>query len=452
MPRLHAIIWLVVASSSIGTSATAGTQHYSSESDTAYERPNILVQASRSDRQPQVPLTLETAIDLSLNHNPLLAASGYQIKAQHAAARQANLLLNPELSFDVENLGGNGSLSGGELQEFTVGFSQLIELGGKRSKRVRVATAELESVRSANESRRQDVIRATSLRFFRILANQERLLVSDSLLATANQFFESVRARRMAGKVSTLVERRANLQLTTAQIQRADAAKNLSISWNDLRALWGGFQDSSTVAIGEMEQVMRVPLIESLALRLEQHSEVIRSRSLVEVQRAVVALERSRAIPDPTVTIGARRIRELGSTGAVASVSIPLGLFNRNQGSIESAHHEVAVAEAMLKATQTDLYAQLHNLYAEVVAARNEALILDQRALVDAMENMNATVAGYTDGKFDLLTVLDAQRVLLSISTRHIDALERFHHSRIELERLISVSFSNLASVEADHE
>lgn len=450
MQRLYAILWLVAASISFGTIATAQAQHYASEADSSNER--LSTSTSQSSGQTHVLLTLQTAIDLSIKHNPRLAAAEFKSEAQQASVRQANLFPNPELSLDAENFGGSGSLSDGEFREFTLGISQLVELGGKRSKRNQVASAELEALLSSEESRKQDVIKATSVRFFRILANQERLLVSDSLLATANQFFESVQERRIAGKVSALVERRAKLQLTTAQLQRADAVKNLLISWNDLRSMWGGFPDSSTVAVGEFEQVVTVPSIESLTQRLDYHSEVVRSRNIVDLQHAVVALERSLAIPDPTVGFGARRIRELGETGAVASVSIPISLFNRNQGSIESARHEILVAEQMLRATQTDLFAQLQNLYADVMAARNEALVLDQRALVDALENMNATVAGYTDGKFDLLTVLDAQRVLLNISTRHIDALERFHLSRIELERLISVSFSNLSSEEADHE
>lgn len=452
MLRLSATMWLFVALLVVATPATAEMWQLSPSSETQSQKRNSSTGASSSVSLLAIPLTLETAITLSINNNPLLSASRYRVNSRRAVVSQAKLLPNPELSFDAENFGGEGQLQGGGLGEYTIGLSQLVELGGKRAKRTQVAKAELELVVSSGDIQRQDVLRSTSNRFYRILADQQRLSVSENLFEIAQQFYTSVRERRVAGKVSALEERRANLQLTSTRIQRAAALQSLASSWIELRSLWGTYRDSSTVAVGELDDVMSAPPIEMMIQRLEQHPDIVNARNNVALQRSISVLEKAQAVPDPTISIGGRRIRELGATGATASVSIPLSLFNRNQGSIESASHEISVAEAILEATQTELYAHLHYLYSEVESAREEVLTLGDQALVDAVENMNATVAGYKDGKFDLLTVLDAQRVLLNISNQHIDALERYHQSRIELESLISTTFSTLISGEADNE
>ena len=452
MLRFTAALWLIVAFSVVASPATAEMRQYSPSSESQIQKRDSSTGASSFAGLSINPLTLEAAIILSINNNPLLSAARYRINSHRAVVRQAKLLPNPELSFDAENFGGEGQLEGGGLGEFTIGLSQLVELGGKRTKRTLVANAELELAISSGNIRKQDVLRSTSSRFYQILADQQRLTVSDSLFVIAQRFYDSVRERRVAGKVSALEERRANLQLTSARIQRATALQSLSSSWIDLRSLWGAYQDSSTVAVGELEDVMSAPPIDLMIQRLEQHPDIVSSRNNVALQRSNFVLEKAQAIPDPTISIGGRRIRELGATGPTASVSIPLSLFNRNQGSVKSADFEISVAEALLQAKQAELMAHLYYLHSEVDAARAQVLALGNQALVDAMENMNATVAGYKDGKFDLLTVLDAQRVLLNISTQHIDALERYHLSRIELESLISATFTTLISGEADNE
>jgi cobalt-zinc-cadmium efflux system outer membrane protein len=98
------------------------------------------------------------------------------------------------------------------------------------------------------------------------------------------------------------------------------------------------------------------------------------------------------------------------------------------------------------------LQTKLKNLHAEVLSAKSEATLFGKGVVIDAMTNMVATVAGYESGKFDLLTVLDAQRVLFEISNHYVDALERYHLSRINVEHLIVASFSSLNEGGSDNE
>ena len=59
-----------------------------------------------------------------------------------ALSLQAGALPNPELRAEVENVGGSGSRQGFEETETTLGIAQLVELGGKRAARVRMAESE----------------------------------------------------------------------------------------------------------------------------------------------------------------------------------------------------------------------------------------------------------------------------------------------------------------------
>lgn len=46
-------------------------------------------------------------------------------------------------------------------------------------------------------------------------------------------------------------------------------------------------------------------------------------------------LEKSLAIPDVTVTLGYKTLQDTGNKGMILGASIPIPLFNQNQGNIQ---------------------------------------------------------------------------------------------------------------------
>ena len=92
--------------------------------------------------EPTGAITLRKALALALMHNPELKAYSWDIRISQARELQAGLWPNPEFGVEVEDVGGSGELSGFDAAETTIQLSQLIELGGKSDKRVKVASLE----------------------------------------------------------------------------------------------------------------------------------------------------------------------------------------------------------------------------------------------------------------------------------------------------------------------
>src|SRR2546427_726570 len=78
------------------------------------------------------PLTLEQAVAKALAANPTLRAAALDVAIAQGARRQAAVFRNPEVSYVRE-----GTQRGTRTQ--TVQVSQVLELGGKRSARIRLA-------------------------------------------------------------------------------------------------------------------------------------------------------------------------------------------------------------------------------------------------------------------------------------------------------------------------
>src|SRR5690606_34803195 len=92
------------------------------------------------------PLTLAEALDLARASSPAVGIANAQVEAARGRQQQAGAGINPEISYEVENFSGSGSLRGMDNAESTIGLSQQIELGGKRQARRETAGKQVDAV------------------------------------------------------------------------------------------------------------------------------------------------------------------------------------------------------------------------------------------------------------------------------------------------------------------
>jgi len=89
------------------------------------------------------PITLAGALARALERSPELRPYDRGRRALEAERLQAGLLPNPSIGLELENFAGSGAVSGTRALETTLVLSQLVELGGKRSRRVGVVAGEI---------------------------------------------------------------------------------------------------------------------------------------------------------------------------------------------------------------------------------------------------------------------------------------------------------------------
>ena len=401
-----------------------------------------------SAEPPEAPtptdgLTLRQALALALLRNPQLAAFSWQVRAREAETLQAGLLPNPELGIEMENFAGSGSFSGAGAAETTVTLSQLVELGGKRARRRSAASLEGRLAGWDFEAKRLDVVTDTAKAFIHVLAAQERLSQAEELAGLAERFFGTVSERVEAGKVSPVEQTRAQVPLSEARIARDRARIALNASRKELTALWGEDAPAFERAVGSLEEIAPVPAEARLAALLEQNPDVARWRTEDQQRSARLALARANAIPDVTLYAGGRNLQETGDNTFVAGLSIPLPVFDRNQGGIAAARAARSQTRQEGRAARNRTRAALAAAYRELSASFGEVQTMKQKILPAATASFEATDLGYREGKFGFLAVLDAQRTLFDVKGRYLEALTAYHQARAEVERLIGAPLPN---------
>ncbi len=378
-------------------------------------------------------LTLDEVLSRVLAQHPDLQAAAAEVAARDGAALQAGLRPNPEVSLEVEELGASG---GGDSLETTLSLAHALELGGKRGKRERAASLEAELARWDQATARQDLVAEARTAFFEALAAQERLAQAEALAELTGRGFRAVEERVDAGKVSPIERTQARVAVSSAQIELRRAQARWDAGRRRLAASWGGAGGDVAGLAGSLAVDAPLAPEEELAAGLARNPDLARWEAETALRKAGLDAAHSLAVPDLTLSGGVRSVGAGDVVAGLVGVSLPLPLFDRNQGGIGSARAEVDKSRAQARAALLRLRAELAAAYQEAEGARAEALTLAERLLPDAEAAFEAVREGYRLGKFDLQRLLDAQRTVVEARTQLLDAQETFHLAQTRLARL----------------
>ena len=390
--------------------------------------------------QPEDPtgvLTLRQALALALLRNPELAATAWEVRAGEARMLQAGLLPNPEVGVEVENFAGSGEFRGFDAAETTIALGQLIELGGKRLRRTRVAALERDLGAWDYEATRLDVFTATAKAFVEVLSAQAQLALNEELVRLAEQGFRTVAARVQAGQVSPVEETRARVALSTSRIALERAGRALIAARERLAATWGSTAPAFERVGGALESIRPIPAAEHLARRVSQNPDIARWVAEMAQRQAMVALEEARRIPNVTGAGGVRYHSRTSDTALIMQLTLPIPVFDRNQGALLAARYQMARAGEERRAAEVRVLSELASTYAELSSVFAETTTLRDDVLPGAQSAFEAFSEGYRQGKFGFLDVLDAQRTLFEARGRYLEALTAYHRAVAEMERLI---------------
>lgn len=386
--------------------------------------------------EPSGALTLRQALALALTRSPELVSVGFDIRIAEARVLQAKLLPNPDAELTSENIAGSNRYANARRSENTLLLGQLIELGGKRRARVREAAFGRDLATFDYETKKREVFLKTADQFIEVLAGQRRVQITDDLVRLANDFAPAIEKRVEAGKASELERTRFDLAVASARIDSEQAKHDLLAARQRLAALWGSTKPRFASAVGDLDSVPPTPSLETLASRLTANPRLARFGAEIAQREAALAREKATAFPDVTLRAGPRQINETKDTTAVVALSVPLPLWNRNQGNIGAARERVAKASAEQAVAAAALMTELNDAYQNLARARSTISILRENVLPGAESALKATNEGYEAGRFSYLEVLDARRTIGGARTQYLQAVTDYHKARHAVEAL----------------
>ncbi len=382
------------------------------------------------------PLTLKAALELAFGANPELSAAGRELEAIEATIVQAQARPNPEIATLLED-------TRRATRTTTLQLNQPIELGGKRAARIGAAERSRDAASLELEAKRSEVRAVVVAAFFDVLVAQERLRLAQASVELAQRATTAASRRVTAGKVSPVEETKARVAEAGVRVELTLAASELTTARKRLAATWGNPAPRFESAEGSLEALPPLPALADLNSRLTASPNLLRARIEVERRQALAEVERSRRVPDLTVSLGAKRNEELGLNQAILGVSIPIPIFNRNQGNLLEALRRTDKARDEQSAAEIRLSNEMAAAYERLSTARQEVESLQRDILPGAQSAYDAATKGFELGKFSFLEVLDAQRTSFQAKSQYLRALAEAHRSAAEIERILGETSPN---------
>jgi cobalt-zinc-cadmium efflux system outer membrane protein len=394
------------------------------------------VESTSLGAEPRGELTLVRAVEAALARNPDLIASAYELNAADARITQARLRPNPEISAQLDNFGIAGEARGTSVLGSSLSLSQVIEMGGKRALRTDVANNDRDLVGIERQAQQLDVLAEVARRFISVVAAQERRVFAQSARELTQRTLDAINARVQAARSPEAERSRARIALTRALVEEQQAQSELRAARSALAALWGSQEPSFTEARADLFALDPVESFETLVSKLERNPDFVRFASEVRLRDAELRLAQAQARPNITLGVGVGRFNETRNTGVSVGFSMPLPLFDRNQGNVREAQVRRTQTDSQRRAAFLRARAAVFGLYQELLASRSRLETLRTQALPQAQQALDQTQYGYERGRFSYLELATAQQELLQLRATVIEAAADYHRVLAEIERL----------------
>ena len=374
-----------------------------------------------SPQAPSGPLSLDDLTRLALSSHPRLAEAGFSVEAARGRAIQAGLYPNPTLSVTGDELGdvqGPGGIWTGPYA------SQEIVTGGKLKLSRSAAERETDQAALGLAGQRYTLLAAVRQAYFDALALQRRVEMLSDVLDLVDKAIEQTK---------TLVEAKQAARLSLIQLQteaarlRADrdaVKRELPAAYQRLAAVVGSPALAITGVTGTLDVTLpEYDPAEARRFILESHPEVRAAQAGIE--RARLLLRRAEAEPIPNVTVGAGYVRQNQnkSDDWALGVSMPVPVWNRNQGNIIAARAQVGEAVQQVGRVQAELAERLATALRDYAAARERSDQYRTKVLPLAKEAYDVSLAAYKGGQFEYLKVIQAQRALAEANIEYVRTL-----------------------------
>ncbi|AZE70972.1 Heavy metal RND efflux outer membrane protein, CzcC family [Pseudomonas synxantha] len=374
-------------------------------------------------------LTLDAALQTAFANNPDLAAAQWEIDIAQGGRQQAGLIPNPVASWDAEDTRRNSRTT-------SIKLSQTLELGGKRGARIELATRAQDAAALTLEQRR-NVLRAEVIdSYYGALRAQERLDLAQRSMALAERGLVVANGRVSAGKSSPVEATRAQVQLSEIRLELNRARIGLSDAYRRLAVSTGSAATDFEAVATQKTSAPALPAAAQLLARLEQTAELRLAELNIVQNEASVGLEKAQRIPDLDVSIGSQYDASVRERVNLLGVSMPIPLFNRNQGNILAASRRTDQARDLRNATELRLRTETRQALDLWQTANTEVRAFNQQILPAAQSAVDSATRGFEMGKFNFLDVLDAQRTLIAARTQYLTATAQATDAWVRIERI----------------
>ena len=378
-------------------------------------------------------LTVDQLEAMAMEHNPTLVEASARVGAMRGNWLQQGLYPNPRIAYKADEMGDEGKtgFQGASLAQELVTHKKLALARNVACQQVRQAEEDY----IAQQFRvRNDV----KLRFYEVLLAQRAIELSAELERVSQMAADSANDLFKANQVARSDVLQVRVELDTVRLQNVRATNAHQSAWRRL-AVAVGIPDMPIQPLGgDVRAGITSISWEQAWQQLAAGSpELTSAQAKVGAVRWAVQKAAADRWPNVDLEVGFSHDNITGDGTTNVMTSVPVPLFNRNQGAIRQAQAELTAAEAEVDRVSLDLRNRLALTFERFANAREVVDRYEQSILPNAKESVDLTASRYSVGDANFTTFLVAQRTYLQTQVTYLEALRELRETSILLDGLL---------------
>jgi cobalt-zinc-cadmium efflux system outer membrane protein len=409
-------------------------------------------QAAAPPGQPASPgparLTIQEAIDEAVERNLGLLAERLNLSIADARVATAKLRPNPVFSFSSDHLDVLGThfneTNGAGPTELSWRVDVPYELAHKRELRVATASADREVAQAQLMQSILDLRRDVALACIDIMQQKAFLELSRQTFATFESLVQINETRVNAGSIPPLELTRSRVAMLQfrATVKRAELA--LLTARIKLQTLLGRttlsdeFDITGDIGVRPSSAALTLAALQDAAF---QRRPDVQAMQLTQARsQADLKLQIAQGKIDLTWGAEVRRQQGVNGTGNSAGVflSLPVPIYNRNQGEIERAQVEGEQTTRQISALRAQVQTEVATSLQEFESARDLVSTIESDLLQPAQQARDTADYVYRSGGSSLIEFLDAQRAFNDTMQSYLEAQGDYRRATIRLNAAVN--------------
>jgi cobalt-zinc-cadmium efflux system outer membrane protein len=354
----------------------------------------------------QATLTMSDAELKATAFHPAIREAESLVRAAYGNWLQVGLKPNPAIGYSGEEIGDSGKA--GQQGGF---ISQEFVTGGKLELNRAVAMREKAAAEQRLQQVRLQVTTTVRKYYFEAVAAERAVTLTHQLSEIAAQSELASRKLLEQQDVPRTSLLQSQIESESATLQEQQATERFAAARRRLAMILGTPDQEPA----KLEDVLARPLPE-LDYRTIRDRILAESPELAElrlaVDRARWAVQRASAgrVPNVSAQTGVQYDNATQDTIASVQVSMPIPVFDRNQGAVAQACGELSAAQAALEARELAIEERLTVAMQDYTTARQRVTRYTEKILPAAKETLGLINLGYQQGELDYLQVLSVQQ------------------------------------------
>ncbi|HEY8781904.1 MAG TPA: TolC family protein [Mucilaginibacter sp.] len=354
-------------------------------------------------------LTIKQAEDQFLKYNLQVMAQHYNIDIANAQVITARLFPNPDFSI---NNGIAGTDEPNPAAEQAASISQLITTAGKRNKNIKLAKIGVEQARYQFFDLVRTLKNTLRTDFYTVYYQRQSAKVYDQEIGSLSKTFSVFKEQYAKGNIAEKEVLRIQSQLYSLQAEYNSLQTGIDTTESQLKLLLKvpartAIEPQITEDITGKDILANVPYQRLLDSAYVNRYDLKYSKVTVDYNSTNLELQKATAVPDVSVSLNFDKLGSYGHNFLSAGISLPLPLFNRNQGNIKQAGLQVDQSKIQLQNQQNQVESDVATNYK--IAFRLEKLYnsFDPKFKQDFTHLIQEVFKNYEKRNISMLEFLD---------------------------------------------